>query len=342
MSSLCKYGFITTNKNNSSPTPTLRRTLNPCNDLLPVKFLQITDFIKRISLLMLPKTPIRASMTVETALVLPLFCFFMIHMGSAIEMIRLHGNLEVALWDAGRQMGIYGGLLEGEHSANEEDTEDRLQTMAASYIYVKNQIRNQLGEEYLEQSPLEHGIDSLQFLESRTEDDICEIVVTYGISPLTEMLGFRKFRMANRYYGHLWNGYEIPGTEDAEEYVYVTEDSQVYHVNRECTHLRLSIRWVEATNLPRGYHPCEKCMGQKKENSVLEDTGYYVCTEGECYHRRRDCSGLRRTVFCIAKKDAAGYRECSRCGKARNRRKGESGITGKSDGVRISFMGQLA
>ena len=100
MSSLCKYSFITINKNDSSPTPTLRKTLNPCNDLLPVKFLQTANFIKRISLLILPRTPVKASMTVETALVLPLFCFFMIHMGSAIEMMRLHGNLEVALWDA--------------------------------------------------------------------------------------------------------------------------------------------------------------------------------------------------------------------------------------------------
>lgn len=264
MSSLCKYSFITINKNDSSPTPTLRKTLNPCNDLLPVKFLQTANFIKRISLLILPRTPVKASMTVETALVLPLFCFFMIHMGSAIEMMRLHGNLEVALWDAGRQVGIYGGILNAGDAGEKEDNGDRLGTVAVSYTYVKNQICNQLGEEYLEQSPLEQGADSLQFLESSTKNDICEIVVTYGISPLTEVLGFRKFRMANRYYGHLWNGYAIPGTENDEEYVYVTEDSEVYHRSRECTHLRLSVRRVEAAEIPKGYHPCEKCMVQKK------------------------------------------------------------------------------
>ena len=158
MSSLCKYSFITINKNDSSPTPTLRKTLNPCNDLLPVKFLQTANFIKRISLLILPRTPVKASMTVETALVLPLFCFFMIHMGSAIEMMRLHGNLEVALWDAGRQVGIYGGILNAGDAGEKEDNDDRLGTVAVSYTYVKNQICNQLGEEYLEQSPLEQGL----------------------------------------------------------------------------------------------------------------------------------------------------------------------------------------
>jgi YesN/AraC family two-component response regulator len=165
------------------------------------------------------------------------------------------------------------------------------------------------------QSPLEQGADSLQFLESSTENDICEIVVTYGISPLTEVLGFRKFRMANRYYGHLWNGYAIPGIENDEEYVYVTEDSEVYHRSRECTHLRLSVRRVEAAEIPKGYHPCEKCMVQKKDAAAPEENGYYICSEGECYHRRRDCPGLKRTVYCIARKDVDGYRECSRCGR---------------------------
>lgn len=340
MSFLCRYGLITVNKNNSSPTPTLRKTLNPCNDLLPVKFLQLANCIKRISLLILPKIPVKASMTVETALVLPLFCFFMIHMGSAIEMMRLHGNLEVALWDAGRQVAIYGGVPETGKNG-EDDNEDRLGTVAISYTYVKNQIRNQLGAEYLEQSPMEHGADGLQFLESRTENDICEIIVTYEICPMTEVLGFRKFRMANRYYGHLWNGYRIPGTEDGEEYVYITEDSEVYHVSRECTHLRLTVRRVEATELPGGYQPCEKCMGQKKEDSVPEEDGYYICDEGKCYHRRWDCPGLKRTVYCIPRKDADRYRECSRCGKTYNERTGEDEPIGKRHTDRISAMGQL-
>ena len=317
MSSLWKYCMTTINKEDSSPTPTVRRILSPCNILLPVKFLKIADFIKRISLLILPGTSVRASMTVETALVLPLFCLFMIYMGSAIEMIRLHGNLEVALWDVGRQIGIYGGLLDTEkcEDSREEDSGDRLGTVALSYTYVKNRIVHQLGEEYLGQSPLEQGTESLQFLESSTRGDNYEIIVTYKVSPVTEILGFRGFRMANRYYGHLWNGYEIPGTEEAGEYVYVTEDSAVYHISRECTHLRLSVRPVGMAEVPGGYRPCEKCIGGKTNELVPGGGIYYICTEGKSYHSRRDCPGLKRTIYCIAKEAAKGYRKCSRCGK---------------------------
>ena len=79
----------------------------------------------------------------------------------------------------------------------------------------------------------------------------------------------------------MWNGYAIPGTENDEEYVYVTEDSEVYHRSRECTHLRLSVRRVEAAEIPKGYHPCEKCMVQKKDAAAPEENRRVnVITEG--------------------------------------------------------------
>lgn len=40
---------------------------------------------------------VKAGMTVEAAAVLPLFLFFFMSIGSYIEMIRLHGNLQLAL-----------------------------------------------------------------------------------------------------------------------------------------------------------------------------------------------------------------------------------------------------
>ena len=203
---------------------------------------------------MLQRTCVRGSMTVEAALVLPLFCFFVISMGNAIEIIRLHGNLEVALWNAGRQIGVYGALPEGQQGS----ADHRLEAVAISYTYVKEQIEEQLGEEYLEISPLDGGSDGLQFLESNIEGDIYTINMTYRIAGISQLSGFKKFRMANRYYGHMWNGYEIPEPED-EEYIYITENGRVYHTNRECTHIRLSVRVVEATEALREYRPCEKC-----------------------------------------------------------------------------------
>ena len=63
--------------------------------------------IKGISLFISKKEKVPASMTVEAAIVLPLFLFFFLNLMSSIEMIRLHGNLQLALWETGNRMTVY-------------------------------------------------------------------------------------------------------------------------------------------------------------------------------------------------------------------------------------------
>ena len=100
MSSLWKRWQTTVNKKYMRPSPKIRKkirkVLNPCKNILPVVFSYVTGYIKRISLPTLRHCCVEGSMTIEAALVLPLFCLFLMTMGSAMEMIRLHNNLEVA------------------------------------------------------------------------------------------------------------------------------------------------------------------------------------------------------------------------------------------------------
>ena len=140
MSSLWEQCKTTMKQKHMRPSPKIRNILNPCKKILPAKLSLVIEYIKRISLPMLQRTCVRGSMTVEAALVLPLFCFFVISMGNAIEIIRLHGNLEVALWNAGRQIGVYGALPEGQQGS----ADHRLEAVAISYTYVKEQIEEQL------------------------------------------------------------------------------------------------------------------------------------------------------------------------------------------------------
>lgn len=305
------------------------------------------DSIKETSLCISRNGMMKASMTVEAAIAVPIFLFFFLNLMISIELIRLHGNLQLALWETGNRMTLYGGILsetdreEGQREQKQNEqvhSEERGKTDALgatgeqgntekeeswwkelagvvwSYTYVKSQIIEYLGKDYLEQSPLADGTDSLHFLESHVfEDKDCfEVIVTYSVSPLCSISGFRPFRMANRYYGHLWNGYELPGTE--ETYVYVTENGAVYHVDRDCTHLKLSVRlvtWqqacVERNENGKKYVACEKCTTSDIPNAV------YITNEGDCYHFVRDCPGLKRTVSCIPISQAKELRPCQRC-----------------------------
>lgn len=252
----------------------------------------------------------RGSMTVEAAVVLPLFLLFFLALGSAMEMIRLHGNLEFALCDIGNRMSVYGYSL----TTQEEGTlSSEVADIALSYTYVKKEIEEYLGKEYLEASPLVKGVDGLRFGESEIWDggEYFEVLVTYKVAPFGEMEGIKGFSMANRYYGHFWNGYEIP-----TDVVYVAENGEVYHIDAMCTHLFLSVRQVSLQEAYRSrnrngerYSLCEYCEKSEAMNTV------YITEEGNRFHYKRNCTGLKRTVFEIPADETEGYRACSRCAR---------------------------
>ena len=257
---------------------------------------------------------LRAVMTVEASILLPLFLFAMLTMSGAIEMIRLHSNLQTALWNTGRKLALYGVFL-----SDQEDSfmTEEMKDLSVSYLYVKGQICSCLGEEYLENSPLTYGVQGLQFVESEifTEDDCMELNLTYKVSAETAFFQMNPFRMANRYYGHLWNGYDLMATpKENLSYVYVTEYGEVYHRDRNCTHISLAIREIgvyqleHARNLYGGkYKECEKCCKRARSDTR------YIADEGDKFHYDRDCPGLKRSIYTIPEKEASKYRPCSRC-----------------------------
>lgn len=316
---------------NKRPSPKHKiKHLSPAQDLISFSDTQFPfkdtflGFIERISLFTFCSGKISASMTVEAAVVLPLFLFFFVNLSCAIEMIRLHGNLELAMWEVGNRMSIYGYMVssgtETEEYLEGDDVLEEVADVAFSYTYIKGEVVEYAGEKYLNQSPLLYGTDGLQFVESDifTSEDTFEVVLTYAVSPWLRMAGVRPFRMANRYYGHIWNGYHIPGTGSAggskQEVVYVAENGTVYHEDKHCTHLEFSIKETAAFQVvfernERGgkYTLCEKCgHGEMPEN-------VFICSEGNRFHYTEDCAGLKRTVYTLTRKDAEKYQPCSRC-----------------------------
>ncbi len=261
---------------------------------------------------------VKGSMTVEAAIVLPLFLFFFLNMGCAIELIRLHGNLELALCDVANRMAVYGCAVQDKDTESAKALQ-KLMDIGVTYTYVKGEIKDYVGKDYLEQSPVAGGADGLVFLESDifTEKDELELIVTYKVQPFISIAGFRPFRMANRYYGHLWNGYRLPGetnAQETEDMVYVTENGKVYHEKLDCSHLSLSIREVGSGEVYRlhnengeRYVPCQKCGGGLTPGSVC------ITLDGTGIHNNRNCPGLKRTVKTISRKDAGNYRPCRRC-----------------------------
>lgn len=274
--------------------------------------------IKRIPLPASLQIHVQCSMTLEAALIVPLMLFFFLNLMSAIEMLRLHGNLEMALWENGRMMAVGGYVYDQTSLAESDNLILRLGGTALTDWAVHNAVCDQLGDAYLESTPLTHGAEGLNFMESSyMKEDCIDIKVTYQVSPMFQIPGFTSFRMANRFFARAWTGYQVYEEEAKEDIVYVTTYGEVYHFDINCSYLK---RIVQAMSLAEAmvrknqkgehYTMCQLCEKKQMEEQV------YLTPDGNRYHHSLECPALKRLIRSMELSQAKQrYRECSRCGR---------------------------
>ena len=241
------------------------------------------------------------SLAVEAALVVPLFLFFMLTLLSTLHLLAFSIRLQQILFEEG--IGI-------SEKVYESDATD----LSKAVSRMRGKLRS------ADQIPVEGGADGLDFSGSDlTDTEFADLSVQY-----TAKLMFNPFRLFHREFCqhvlfHRWIGYEngLHGRNAAgtEIYVYITEDSQVYHRSRNCTHIRLHISEADGADIDSlcntdgdRYKPCRHCHPKKG------DAPLYITTDGDCYHNTLTCSGLSRSVRAIPLSQVGNRRPCSRCG----------------------------
>ncbi len=151
------------------------------------------------------------------------------------------------------------------------------------------------------------------------EEELIILEESYQIKPFIFWLDFGNLEFSHQYYGHAWVGYDLSrhmGTGDARQFVYIAETGTVYHRERDCTYLDLSVRSVNREDLlllrnaeGGNYYECEICGD--KAGSIC-----YITNFGSRYHSSPVCSGLKRTIFRILLEEAVAKERqaCSKCG----------------------------
>ena len=115
-----------------------------------------------------------------------------------------------------------------------------------------------------------------------------------------------------------WNGYDLGKVRDRnveEEMVYVTEYGSVYHKNRSCSYLVLSIRGIsfsklheEKNELGEKYESCEYCKDKEFVTLV------YVTSYGNKYHTTTKCQGIKRSIKNVPLSEVEEKKLCNKCG----------------------------
>lgn len=258
--------------------------------------------------------PLRGALTVEAALVLPVFLFCIIAALQYCNVMETSVKIAGSLCDTGKNMAVAAYLKE-----YPEDTEKApgILASALSTAWAQHQVMKDAGDT--------SGIKNANMALSSIlqEDEMIDLVITYQIRSPLQMVKLSGNFFLQRASVRAWTGRKISGKKDdgegddsRQDIVYVTATGSVYHDDPDCTHLKLSIREVDSEDLKTlrnngggKYHACEKCGGELNGGSV------YITSEGNRYHTSLSCSGLKRTVREISREEAEHMRACSKCGK---------------------------
>lgn len=268
------------------------------------------------------------SLTVEAALVLPLFLFFVILLALPMDLLDTHRCIQMILESTGREISRNAFLLtwsgdavtdeEGgdAENADPEDTGDGLLTSAAAAAYLSEKIaRSEAAKKITQVNTAGCRISA--------DGEKIDLRVSYRAKMPFPVLAVKSIPMSARSLRHGWvgkpgeSGKDDTGEED-EEMVYVGRDSTRYHRSPSCHYLSNDIHTISAAEAGKArnkdekiYKPCSVC-GAEKNSGV-----FYVLPNGEKYHTRPDCSSLSSYVRKVPLSSVAYLGPCSYCGGER-------------------------
>ena len=267
----------------------------------------------------------KGSLTLEAAIVLPIFLSLAISLISVLEMMNLYARVEFALHETAREIALMMYPADFARKFGEEIFENKYEwelpdenilNPLASETLVRAMFTDNFGYKNLNNSLIKNGEAGIFFFRSETVNDKGDIdlIVTYKVEPLFNMFGLGKMTFSNRVKMHSWVGYVREKHED-DEYVYITENASVYHTRRDCTHLCLTINSVKVSDVDKYrnkdgkiYKVCKKCGNDENRAGYV-----YITPYGEVYHTSISCSGLKRTIYKVPLSEVSGLGECERC-----------------------------
>lgn len=241
----------------------------------------------------------KASLTVESAAVLPLFFLALLMLVGILDIFRAQAQVTVSLDSSIRELGMYA------YSAQGQEGFEAGISAAACGAYARSQL------------VLPENCRNLQVVENSWDGQKIRLRVRYEYRLPVTFFPIPGIILENSAQVHAWVGYqgEFSGDsqeEKGEEMVFVTRNGSVYHTHGDCTYLQLTVYQTTPEEAQKRkneqgarYRACEKCGGQGET--------VYLSPQGEAYHSSRECSGLSRYVEMVNKTTCSGIPECSRC-----------------------------
>lgn len=253
----------------------------------------------------------KASLTVESAFVLPFFFIAVVLIAGMLDLYRIFVLVQTSLCEGAKELGMYA-------YCSPEDTQSPVGIVndGICAAYGSRKIRERLEGEAL--SGIKGGINGIQFLGSNYRDDIVFLRASFLYQVPSGI--FQIFPVSVKVEGQAraWKGFQgkLYGNSEDNEMVYITDWESVYHTSESCTHLNLSVEAVALWHAQSArnqygerYHACESCIGQGTAHGMV-----YITSTGTAYHSNAQCGGIKRSVRMVKKSETEALHACERCG----------------------------
>ncbi len=254
----------------------------------------------------------QGSLTVEASMVLPLFIGAVVTLIFFIQVIQIQIQIQKALYNQTMKVMGYGYYIDSTDMATEAET-----FLQAGYIKLK--VIEELGDNFFDNGCIVNGKQGfVLYLTNVSDEGLVDVAMRYNLQVPFDIFGVGKLSFVARARCAIWTGKDSDTTEWNVNMVYMTAQGQVYHIDKECTYIKLDIsscRMDELDTVRNAsggiYYPCNLCCGQKEYDSRT----VYITQYGTRYHMMEYCSNLKSNVFAIEKEVAEQkYKVCSKCG----------------------------
>lgn len=257
----------------------------------------------------------KGSITIETALVLPIFMFAMISIMYMSSVIHYSNNVTQGLHQSAREMAKDAYLSSINSKVSVEELGSRAAGIVLSETFVKNKVNDVLDKDNMKSGNISYIRSNIM------KNDIIDLIADEEINLPYEFWGLGSFRILDRARVHAFTGYDntrntsFDNKNIDEEIVYITKNGTVYHKDQYCSHLKVIIEKVSESQVEScrndsggKYYRCEYCGG-KKAGGI-----YYLTKYGDRFHSSIDCGALKRDVKAVPISKVEGRRACLTCG----------------------------
>lgn len=253
----------------------------------------------------------KASLTVEASIVFPIFvlAFFLFIYGAKI--VELQSKIQYALEVTAMELADYAVTKDADTKALALAGNLVYSNEGAGILFEKNFQKCNADRTMLSNTVVPFSFGNSKILK---ENQAIYLVVKYKIKVPGFSIFFRDKNISCVQNTCLRAFVGVSVKEWSEnQIVYITTGEQVYHTNRNCTHIKLSIQKVSAEEFwkKKEYH--QRYSGCVLCGSKMEGDYYYITEDGKRYHKSILCKGLKRTVERIPLHQAGGRSLCSRC-----------------------------